>query len=115
MEIKAKLKDAAAGVVVTYDLPTDLKSLVAKFGEAVVAGKAVDSLVIDIQAFVRRHLKGSEKVAPKTQEEIQALVAAYTPGAAAVRKTPVEKVGSLIASMTPEEKAALLKQLRAQS
>lgn len=119
MEIKAKLKDAKDHVTVQYHFPEDLKSLTEKFGADVVFSKAMDSLVIDVQALVRRHLvakvdkDGKVISKPKTQAEIQALVSAWVPGIGAVRKTPVEKIGTLIAQMSPEEKANLLKQLKA--
>jgi len=100
-------------VTVNFNIPENLAGLVAAFGESVVYSKAVDSLTIDVQALVRRHLKGTDKVPPKAHKEIQALVDAYKPGVGAVRKSPVEKVGTLISSMSHEEKAALLKQLKA--
>jgi len=119
MEIKSKLKDDKEHTIVNYNFPSDLKGLTEKFGADVVFGKAMDSLVIDVQALVRRHLKGSTdkdgKVTtkPKTQAEIQEIVKAWIPGVGAVRKSPVEKVGTLIGQMSAEEKAALLKQLQA--
>lgn len=119
MEIQAKLKDKPDTVFkVNYNFPEDLDGLEKKFGADVVYSKAMDSLVIDVQALVRRHMRGSEpdkdgkqKVAPKNEKEIQAIVSAWIPGVGAIRRTPVEKVGSLIAQMTEEEKKALLAQL----
>lgn len=110
-KITAKVTGGAP-VTVDFNMPTDLAGLVAAFGETVVYSKAVDSVTIDVQALVRRHSKGTDKVPAKAHKEIQALVDAYKPGTAAVRKSPVEKVGSLIAGMSAEEKAALLKQLK---
>lgn len=112
MEVTAKLSGTETGVTVNYDFPDTLEGLVDKFGSEIVYGKAMDSLVIDVQALVRRHLKGSEKVPPKSAEAIQEIVSEWVPGVGAVRKSPVEKVGALIASMTPEQKAALLASLR---
>ena len=118
MEIKARLKDQKEAVTVTYNFPDTLKGLTDKFGEAVIYGKAMDSLTIDVQALVRRHLvdrkdkDGKVVSKAKTQAEIQALVSAWIPGVGAVRRSPAEKVGTLIAQMSPEEKAALLKQLK---
>ena len=118
MQIKAKLKDSPTVVTVDYNFPADLKGLTEKFGADVVYGKAMDSLVIDVQALVRRHMKGSVdakgvvKTKPKTQAEIQDIVKAWIPGVGAVRKSPAEKVGTLIAQMSPEEKKALLAQLK---
>lgn len=118
MEITAK-KTGGTPVKVQYNFPADLAGLTAKFGESVVYSKAMDSLVIDVQALVRRNLEerkdkaGKVISSPKNETEIQAIVAAWIPGAGAVRKTPVEKIGSLISQMTPEEKKALLAQLKA--
>jgi hypothetical protein len=119
MEISAKKKDSPTVITVNYEFPENLKDLAAKFGDAVVYGKAMDSLVIDVQAMVRRHMtdsvdaKGVVTSKAKTQDEIQALVKAWVPGVGAVRRSPVEKVGTLIAQMSPEEKKALLAQLKA--
>ena len=111
MEIQARLKGGEP-ISVTYDMPETLDSLVERFGAEVIAGKALDSLVIDVQALVRRHLKGTDKVAAKGADEIQAIVSAWLPGVGVVRKSSVEKISTLIASMTAEQKADLLAQLR---
>ena len=118
MEIKSKLKDKPDEVVtVNYDFPADLDGLTKAFGADVIFSKAMDSLIIDVQALVRRHLRGTVgadgkvKVAPKNQAEIQAIVSAWKPGVGPNRATPVEKVGTLIAKMSDDEKAALLAQL----
>lgn len=117
MEIKAKLKDSNEVVAVQYDIPQDLDGLVAKFGADIVASNAIDSLVISVQALVRRHMrptvdKAGKVTSPaKSAAEIQAIVNAYKPGTGTVRRTPVEKIGDLISQMTPEQKADLLKSL----
>lgn len=117
MQISAKLKDDPTVVAVNYDLPETLDKLVEKFGEAVVASNAIDSLVISVQALVRRHMRpilnkdGSVKQKAKTPQEIQAIVSAWRPGIGSVRRSPVEKIGDLVAQMTPEQKAELLKTL----
>ena len=119
MEIKAKRKDDAKVITVNYNFPGTVEELIAKFGKEVVYGKAMDSLVIDVQALVRRHMQdtldkdGKVTQKAKTQEEIQKLVSAWIPGVGAVRRSPAEKIGSLIGQMTPEEKKALLEQLKA--
>lgn len=99
-------------VEVDFNIPADLDGLVAAYGAGVVYGKAVDAITIDVQALIRRHLKGTDKVPAKSAEEIQKLVSAYKPGVGTVRKSPVDKVSSLISSMTPEEKKALLASLK---
>lgn len=115
MQISAQKKDGSNKVTVEYPIAENLQDLVAQFGEAVVFSNAVDSIVIGVQALVRRHAVGTEKTPGKSQEEIQALVSAYKPGVGTVRKSPVEKIGNLIGTLTPEQKAALLKQLKGQA
>jgi len=121
MEISARLKDSKEAVKVTYNFPSDLKGLTDKFGADVVYAKAMGSLIIDIQATIRRYLvaktdkDGKVVSKPKTQAEIQAIISSWVPGVGAVRKTPVEKIGNLLSQMTPEEKKALLAQLSAKA
>lgn len=115
MEIKSRLKDwpaDRASVAVNYDMPETLEALVAKFGPEVVAAKAIDSIVIDIQANVRRLIKKEGKDA-LTQEQIQQKITEYVPSAQArVSRSPQEKIGELVTKLSPEEKKALIKQLR---
>ena len=118
MEIKAKLKDSPDIILVNYNFPATLEDAVKKFGADVVFSKAMDSLVIDVQAIVRRHMKaptdkdGKVTGKGKTQAEIQAIVSAWIPGVGAIRRSPVEKIGTLIEQMSPEEKKALLAKLK---
>ncbi len=110
-KIAAKVTGGEA-VEVEYYIPDDLDGLVDHFGPEVVYSKAVDALTIDVQAFVRRHLKGSEKVAPKAAHEIQSLVEAYKPGAGHPKKSASDRALDLISKMSAEDKAALLASLR---
>lgn len=113
VDVSAKLKDVEGQapnpvVTVQYDFGASMSETIALFGEQVVFNKAVDSLVIDCQALVRRAIRKG-----KTQAEIQALVDAWKPSAAStVRKSATEKVGDLVGKMSAEEKAALLKSLK---
>lgn len=113
MEITAKLKDSETSATVQYEFGSDLESMVAKFGAEVVFEKAQDALVIDVQSMVRRHLRGTDKIAPKSADEIQTLVDGWVPGVGVSRKSNVEKAAALITNMTAEQKAALLAQLSA--
>lgn len=117
-QISSRLKDwpkEKASVVVNYDLPTTLDELVAKFGSEVVAAKAVDSIVIDIQANVRRMAKKEGKDA-MTQDQIQAKINDYKPSAqSAVRRPPAEKVADLVGKMSAEEKAELIRKLQSEA
>ncbi len=108
MDITAKTKTHDA-VTVQYNIPETLPELVATFGEAIVAGAAVDALVIGVQAFVRRHID-------KPQAELQGLVDGYKPGVRqpAVKQTAAEKAQSAIGQMSDEERRELLNKLKAQ-
>ena len=113
MEITAKLKDSEVSATVNYEFGSNLDEMVTKFGADVVFEKAQDALVIDVQSMVRRHLRGTDKVAAKGQDEIQTLVDGWVPGVGVSRKTSVEKAAALITNMSAEQKAALLAQLQA--
>lgn len=112
MQISAQKKDGSNKVTVNYNIGSTLAELVAQFGEAVVASAAIDSIVIGVQALVRRHAAGTEKTPGKSQEEIQKIVDGYKPGVGATRKSPVDKVASLVSQMSAEDRAALLRQLK---
>jgi len=107
MEIKFKTRETEARQI-EYDLPGDLQSLVAKFGEASVFDNAVDSYVISIQSLCRRNID-------KTDAEITELAAAWVPGerSATVKKNAFEVASSAIGKLSPEERASLLEKLRA--
>ena len=113
--IKSRLKAWPAdkpSVEVTYDLPDTLAGLVEKFGEQVVAAKCIDSVVIDIQANVRREIAKPDDKRP-TQEALQAKISAFKPSSStATRRSPQEKVEDLASKMSPEEKKALIAKLR---
>jgi hypothetical protein len=112
MQISAQKKDGSNKVTVEFPIGANLQELVAQFGEAVVYSNAVDSIVIGVQALVRRHAAGTEKTPGKSQEEIQKIVSAYKPGVGAARATPVEKLATQVGKMSAEEKKALLKMLK---
>ena len=106
--ISAKTKDHPESVTVNYDMPETLEGLVEKFGAEAIANAARDSLVISIQALLRRHIE-------KPQEELQALADAWVPGQrqAPVAKSAFEKATSNITKLSPEERAELLRRLQA--
>lgn len=116
MEIKARLSSwpkERESFVAQFDLPTDLEGLTKRFGPEVVAAKAVDSIVIDVQALIRRLLAKEGTKDAVTPEDILKKVADHMPSSnSAVRRSPQEKVQDLVGKMSPEEKKALLKQLR---
>src|SRR5688572_1636236 len=114
--IKSRLKTWPAdkpSFEVNYDMPDTLSGLVEKFGEEVVAAKCIDSLVIDIQANVRRALAKEGTTDAMTPEAIKQKISEFKPSTStSVRRIPVEKIGDLLGKMSAEEKKALLKQLK---
>lgn len=109
MEVTAKTKEHPEVVTVQFDLPTDLKGLVAAYGEDVIVNKAQAALVIDLQAVLRRNIS-------KSPDELQTLVNGWKPGirTAAVKQTAFEKAQAAIAAISsPEERKALLAKLKA--
>lgn len=116
MKINAKVGNGTP-VTVDYDFPDTLDGLIEKFGHETVYGKAMDSLVIDVQALVRRHLTaktdkdGKVTTPPKSEEEIQAIVDGWMPGVGRTKTSSVDKAKNLIKGLSPEERAALLASL----
>ncbi len=108
MDISAKTKDHPEIVTAQYELPEDLAGLTAKYGEEAVASAAAAQFVINIQAYMRRHID-------KDQAELQGLVAAWQPGVRTpgVKKSAFERASQSIGSMSAEERAELLKKLQA--
>lgn len=109
MKISAKTKTNPTPVEVEFDLPEG-QALVDKYGLELVAGKAHGALVIDIQAAMRRLIDTG-----KSQEEIQAAVAAWAPGVRGpvVKQTAFQKAVGALGSLSAEEKAELLRQIKA--
>jgi hypothetical protein len=117
MQIKArKPKKVVDGVeqpertaVAEYNLPPLLADKVALLGEEVVNASAEDSIVISVQAFMRRLLEKG-----KSQEEIQAEVSKYQLTTRnMVRQTAFEKATTTLDRLSPEERAKLLERLQA--
>ncbi len=115
MEVKAKAKQKDGTerlVTVEYDFGENLDEMLDRFSSEVVYGQALDSLVISVQAMIRRHASGTDKAPPKSDEEIQKIVSAWRPGVGATRKSATEKAADAIRALTPEQRAALLAELR---
>lgn len=109
MKIQAKVGKEGTPVEVEFDLPEG-QALIDKYGVDLVTNKAHGALVIDIQAAMRRAIS-----AGKSQEEIQALVSAWQPGVRGpvTKQTAFQKVTGALGSLSAEEKAELLRQLKA--
>src|SRR6267142_4786139 len=97
----------------TVDYPLlDVKStadLVKNFGEDVVFNAAKSTVIISLQAFVRRHLeKGSD------QATMQKETSAWKPDVRSmVKMSAFEKATDSVKKLSPEERANLLKTLQA--
>lgn len=108
MKVSAKTKAKPTPVSVDYDVPEKLADLAKRFGDEVVAAHASGSIVISLQAFLRRHIaKGS------TPQQIQDAVKAWKPDVrSAVKQSAFEKAASSIDKLSPQERADLLKKLQ---
>ena len=109
MEVNAKTKKQPTPVKVNYNLPEKLADLTKAYGEDVVAAAARGSIVISLQAFMRRHIeKGS------TPAAIQTAVTAWRPDVRTiVAQSAFEKASSSLDKLTPDERKALLQRLQA--
>ena len=119
MKISAKTKNHEA-VSAEANIPSTLEEKVALFGEDVVNGAAEDSLIITVQALMRRMMtekvdKDGKVTSPEASpEEIQAAVANWRPDVRTmVRQTAFEKAASSVEKLSPEERKALLAKLQA--
>jgi len=111
-EITARVgkEEDSPSCTVVYDMGDNLAEAVEKFGEGVVYKRFEQSLTIEIQAIIRRHL-GGEK--PKTQDEIQALIDEFSPGLQRSRKTAKEKALDLLEGLSETDREEILKSLAA--
>lgn len=114
-----KLNIPRAPVSAEANIPETLPELVKLYGEDVVAGAAIDALVISAQALMRRMMvpkydkEGKQTAAASSAAEIQAAVAAWRPDVkTVVRQTAFERATSSIDKLTPEERKALLAKLQ---
>lgn len=110
-KITAKLKDQDDSEAVTcqYDFGDNLKDAVAKFGEDVVFNRFKSAAVIDAQSLIRRGIK-----AGKSPTDIQKDLTEWRPGMKRVqKKSAEERIKEQFSKLTPEERAELVKQLKA--
>lgn len=96
-----KLNIPRAPVSAEANIPETLPELVKAFGEDVVAGAAIDALVISAQALMSRMMvpkydkEGKQTAAASSAAEIQAAVAAWRPDVkTVVRQTAFERATS---------------------
>lgn len=109
MKINAKTKKHPTPVTVDYDLPAGLDAKVKKFGADVIDAMAEDSIIINVQALVRRHIEKGI-----SQADIQKAVTAWSPSVRTIiRQSAFEKASSSLDKLTPEERKQLLQRLQA--
>jgi acyl-CoA reductase-like NAD-dependent aldehyde dehydrogenase len=108
MKVSARTKSKPTPVEVEVNVPDDLDGQTKMYGKEVVAAHAKGSIVISLQAFMRRHIsKGS------TPQQIQEAVKAWKPDVrSAVKQSAFEKAASTIDKLSPQERAELLKKLQ---
>lgn len=97
-------------VSIDYNFGSNIDEAVEIFGADVVYQKAIDALVIDCQANIRRRIAKGE-----TDEQIETALASWKPtlGSSGPRKSHAEKVSDMLGKLSAEERAAVLAQLKA--
>lgn len=91
-----------------YDFGDNLQEAIELFGEAVVWAYCLKGLTVAVQGHARGMIKSG-----KSPEEIQAAMAAYKPGTPRVTKSKEDRARELLASLSAEERAKILKDLKA--
>ena len=89
---------------VTYNIGNTLDELVAQYGKELVAAKAREKIVVNLQDYMRNNAKAG-KVA-----ELQTLADAWVPGIRHAAKTPVDKAKTLFEGLSEEDRKAVLAQ-----
>ena len=120
MKISAKTKTHPTPVVVEVNIPAALADKQKLFGDDVVNACAEDSLIITVQALMRRLMEPTKSKDGKvtrpaqTDAQIQAAVTAWKPDVrSVVRQSAFEKASSSLDKLTPDERKALLAKLQA--
>lgn len=122
--VSAKLSDNDKVISIEYNFGASLAEMSELFGEEVVYNKAMDAMIIDAQAKLRRHLrasfegknaKGEVIKAIPLPKDLQELFADWKPSAGRTeRKSAAEKVQTLVGKLTDEERKALIARLKAE-
>ena len=95
---------AGEDFTVKFDVPATTTEALEKYGEKVVHSRFKQSLVIDLQSFMRSHIKKDGATAEKVQEAVDG----WTPGVREAAKPLSERLADLMKKMTPEERAEFL-------
>ena len=108
-EYTAELKDGRS-VNFDYEFGDTLQATLDLFGEKIVHDYALRGLVVAAQGRARGLLKAGKI----SEDEIRAEMAKWKPGEARVVKSAAEKIRELSEKLSPEERAQLLKEIKAQ-
>jgi len=106
-EVKAQVKSGdRAGEIFTVktDLPENTDEALEKWGEEVVFSRFNASIVIDVQALMRRNIQKDEATAGLVQEAVDK----WKPDVKQAGKPPSEKIDDLMARLSPEERANII-------
>lgn len=91
---------------VQHDIPGTTQEFLDRFGEEVTYTRTRGSYVIDLQSFMRGHIKKGA-----TQEELQAAVDDWKPGVRAKGATPQEKARAALEKLSAEDREAIIAEL----
>lgn len=108
--------EASAPIDVEYDFAEagGVSAIVAKFGEDIVKAHVVSSFTVALQGFVRTRMKAYlDKNEAVDVKAIQKAVSEWKPGLRVPGKSKAEKIKGEFSKMSPEERAELLKALKA--
>lgn len=108
MEVTAKRKKTGATVKASYEFGKDLAETTKIFGETTVYNHVVGALKVAFQGWLRAQMDAN-----KSQEEITAGAKAWKPGQRKAAMSPAEKLRKQINDMSPEDRAALLREYKA--
>lgn len=108
MKVTAKRTNGPS-VDVEYDFGGDLDTMVSKFGKDIVFNHAKGSLVVTLQGWLRSQLDMKDATPAKIKEAAKN----WKPGQRKQGKSPAEKLRDQLAKVTPEERASILKELKA--
>ena len=109
-EVKAKVSGGDP-YTVEYPLPNNIGEATKSYGEEVVFGRFKSAIIIDLQGFMRSHIKTGETngdAREKITKDLQAAVNGWKPGVRAPGKSPAEKVKDEFAKLDPDAKKKLL-------
>ena len=95
-------------IEVHYDVGRSLDELTTQFGDVIVAAKAREKIIINLQDYLRNNAKKGVEGA-----DLQALADKWVPGMRAPGASKAEKAKSAFEALSPEDRAAVLASLQA--